>query len=60
MFGLLAGFNSELASMPFRVIGNKKCNFSFLIKSISYMIYSGGTAVYHASAQQNGLFLDGR
>jgi hypothetical protein len=39
------------ASLPFRGIGKKKCDFSFLAKSISDMIDFGGTSVRRARAQ---------
>jgi hypothetical protein len=48
-----------MASLPFRDIGKKKCDFSFLAKSISDMIDVGGTSVCRARADKIGLFLDG-
>jgi gamma-glutamyltranspeptidase/glutathione hydrolase len=49
----LASFYPEQASLPFRGIGKKKCDFSFLKKSITYVIDIGGTAVCRTIAQQN-------
>jgi hypothetical protein len=48
-----ASFYPEAASMLFRGIGKKKCDFSFLTKSISGAIDFGDTSVCRTSAQQN-------
>jgi hypothetical protein len=46
----LTNFYPEMAFMPFRGIGKKKCDFSVLAKSISDMIDVGGTAVCRTRA----------
>jgi hypothetical protein len=47
----LTSFYLEIASLPFRGIEKKKCDFSFLAKSISDMIDVGGTSVCRTRAQ---------